>query len=662
MMKLPVILSGPILRRVERSQVFIWLATSKDYSINAGLYEKQTQGSKNQPLSIRTKTKTVRLGKHLYIHLIKLMPTRGEFPVNQFLGYNLFFKKGLEEYDLGSLQLLSSDHPESLVYEGFDYPAFFINTNKHSTILYGSCRKPHGKGEDTLAKADDLIKEHDQDLTLRPSSLFMLGDQIYADDIAGPLVPYIQKIKQELIGDDENLIEVEPKLNKAPYQHLLTKINGRQSIAEDLCKFTSSHAENHLLTFGEYAAMYLLNWSPALWNVLIESHGANANAFEGLYKRNSFYPKEKDDLQHHFLEQIENVHYFQSGLSKVRRVLANVPTYMIFDDHDITDDWNITDNWKEQVYEAPLGKHTIASGLTAYWAFQGWGNDPDSFDSSFIHDIEQYLKLNSVNTPSYNRWINTILDFEGWHFIAPTTPKTLCLDTRTLREYESTQRNHINFSKPSKLIGSRGWELLDTLIKESSWQQGDSLQITSATPLYGVDSIESFLKKNIYPFRSLGIPVQYKLDFEAWKYNLNGFYSFLEQLIKWKPGECAILSGDVHYAFRAKADLELKGEDLTIYQFTSSPMKNESFEMLGGSLLKLIVWLNDIRRQEPVLKRYGMKNGTVKKLKDTSETSESLLWKEKITYYSLESGSMIETKNNLGVFLRDNKGVRSYLL
>ncbi|MFV2049405.1 hypothetical protein ACEWK1_18885 [Metabacillus sp. YM-086] len=662
MMRLPVILSGPILRRVERSQVFIWLATSKDYSINAGLYEKQTQGSKNQPLSIRTKTKTVRLGKHLYIHLIKLMPTRGEFPVNQFLGYNLFFKKGLEEYDLGSLQLLSSDHPESLVYEGFDYPAFFINTNKHSTILYGSCRKPHGKGEDTLAKADDLIKEHDQNFTLRPSSLFMLGDQIYADDIAGPLVPYIQKIKQELIGDDENLIEVEPKLNKSPYQHLLTKINGRQSIAEDLCKFTSSHAENHLLTFGEYAAMYLLNWSPALWNVLIESHGANANAFEDLYNRDSFYPKEKDDLQHHFLEQIENVHYFQSGLSKVRRVLANVPTYMIFDDHDITDDWNITDNWKEQVYEAPLGKHTIASGLTAYWAFQGWGNNPNSFDSSFIHDIEQYLKLNSVNTPSYNRWINTILDFEGWHFIAPTNPKTLCLDTRTLREYESTQSNHINFSKPSKLIGSRGWELLDTLIKESSWQQGDSLQITSATPLYGVDSIESFLKKNIYPFRSLGIPVQYKLDFEAWKYNLNGFYSFLEQLLKWKPGECAILSGDVHYAFRAKADLELKGEDLTIYQFTSSPMKNESFEMLGGSLLKLIIWLNDIRRQEPVLKRYGMKNGTVKKLKDTSETSESLLWKEKITYYSLESGSMIETKNNLGVFLRDNKGVRSYLL
>ncbi|UPG65765.1 hypothetical protein [Metabacillus endolithicus] len=91
-------------------------------------------------------------------------------------------------------------------------------------------------------------------------------------------------------------------------------------------------------------------------------------------------------------------------------------------------------------------------------------------------------------------------------------------------------------------------------------------------------------------------------------------------------------------------------------------MKNESFEMLGGSLLKLIILLNDIRRQEPVLKRYGVKNGTVKKLKDISETSESLLWKEKITYYSLESGSMIETKNNLGVFLRDNKGVRSYLL
>ena len=46
---------------------------------------------------------------------------------------------------------------------------------------------------------------------------------------------------------------------------------------------------------------------------------------------------------------------FHDGLAKVRRVLANIPTYMMFDDHDFTDDWNLNPMWYDRVYTTSLG-------------------------------------------------------------------------------------------------------------------------------------------------------------------------------------------------------------------------------------------------------------------------------------------------------------------
>ena len=49
---------------------------------------------------------------------------------------------------------------------------------------------------------------------------------------------------------------------------------------------------------------------------------------------------------------------------KVRRALANVATYMIFDDHEVTDDWYLSPIWRDRVLTAPLGRTSCA---TACW-------------------------------------------------------------------------------------------------------------------------------------------------------------------------------------------------------------------------------------------------------------------------------------------------------
>ena len=50
---------------------------------------------------------------------------------------------------------------------------------------------------------------------------------------------------------------------------------------------------------------------------------------------------------------------FYDSLPRVRRALANVPTYMVFDDHDVTDDWNLGRAWRDRVFTSPLGRRII---------------------------------------------------------------------------------------------------------------------------------------------------------------------------------------------------------------------------------------------------------------------------------------------------------------
>jgi hypothetical protein len=69
-------------------------------------------------------------------------------------------------------------------------PTFFIRGKSNSllNLLYGSCRKLHSEGEDCLMIADDMIPNSLTDLARRPSPLFLVGDQIYADDVADVLI------------------------------------------------------------------------------------------------------------------------------------------------------------------------------------------------------------------------------------------------------------------------------------------------------------------------------------------------------------------------------------------------------------------------------------------------------------------------------------------
>jgi len=57
----------------------------------------------------------------------------------------------------------------------------------------------------------------------------------------------------------------------------------------------------------------------------------------------------------------------------VRWALSCIPSFMIFDDHEIIDDWNISEEWLRDS-AVPRWRQRISGGLLAYWVYQGAGN------------------------------------------------------------------------------------------------------------------------------------------------------------------------------------------------------------------------------------------------------------------------------------------------
>lgn len=614
-MNLPPILSGPILRRVDKNQVNIWLATSENYDLSAKLYIVE---QKYELLAVSVRSQKLQLGKQLYVHLLTIFPLDSTFPTDILLGYNLLFSKGENTFDLQQLGYLDANSPSGTIYDRLKYPSFFISSNEETTFLYGSCRKIHGKGEDSLIFGDQYIEKNQMDTFQRPSALFLVGDQIYADDVSKLLFPFIRRIAKQLIGHEEDLFSVDERIEN---------YNNRKQISKYVCHFTSRKADNHLFTFGEYAAMYLLSFSPTLWKEILPELSKNSS------------------------ESATDIIHFAHRTFSTQRLLANIPTYMVFDDHDITDDWNITKQWKEKVENSPLGKHVLANGLTAYFAFQGWGNDPERFTSEFFLPLLEYTSTYTTNSDIHKRWLDFILQFGPWSYIAPTNPKVVCLDTRTSREWTYSKKKFGKWITPStsgpELINEKGWKFATKLLFDSGWNKRDPLVIVSPAPLYGIEMIESYLQKYISPFRNKGVPVTTAFDLEAWRMNGMGVYHFYEVLTKWDPSEITILSGDSHMASAVEVSTQFEKEkQFKVLQLTSSPLKNESFRGVTGLALKTAIVLYTIFQTESKMTRFCDEKKEFHY--HTLPINHTVKLAEDIHYRFVNKNSIIELSNNLG--------------
>ena len=376
----------------------------------------------------------------------------------------------------------------------------------------------------------------------RASLLFMAGDQIYADDMAESVLKYIQKWTDVLFDWSE------PKFkNKVP------QAGERQGYMRAM-GLTTDKGESHLVSFQEYITMYLLAWSPSLWSV-------NDIKLDSSDESNSVQ---------------KGITFFEESLEKFQKLLANTPTMMLIDDHDVTDDWNIHGQWFSNVWcqqDGALncfdGARVLSNAYLAGLIFQLAGNG--EMDRAYLKELtglySRYLKSESFADYDTLALFHEIRDFKGHSFVFSQNEKDhyVILDTRTDRVLEEGTK------KAAQLISAKEIERLFTEAKDA-----ERLIVVSPTPIFGFRAVEQFQEKPWFSWLSPAF-----LDREAWSHNKESFGALLEALKSHNAQEIICLGGDVHYAFADS--VEFDGLNKKITALTASPFK---------TLLQLILLVN----------------------------------------------------------------------
>ncbi|AEY02908.1 hypothetical protein GU3_15785 [Oceanimonas sp. GK1] len=553
------ILAGPLLRRAETHRLVFWLASREALGFRLCLPGRE-------PLAFSDKAhRQLRVGESCFIQLLDL--TLDEpLPTDTRLPYDLQWRRPGESHWHGM-----AEWGGELCYDGEELPSLVLR-ERLDAMLHGSCRKPHHAAPDGLVAADDWLSERHSQPAQRPAVLMLSGDQIYADDVAGPMLTAIHQLIQELglYGEqlEGALVADSDELFASPFNYyrreqLLPDTQANVPLQKRFFEgarkpiFTTSSAANHLITLAEVLAMYLLVWSPAPWRLL---------------------PEERPPLEGELAERYERergrLAAFVDGLPAVRRLLAHLPTLMIFDDHDVTDDWNLTAGWEESAYGHPFSKRIIGNALVGYFICQGWGNDPDAFAGAPVERLQAWCEQPSG--AHQDRLIDCLLKFDGWQYQLDTKPRLLVLDTRTRR-----WRSESSLNRPSGLMD---WEALTELQGEMLHQE--SVVVVSPTPVFGVKLIEVIQKI----FTWLGKPLL--VDAENWMAH-KGTANVILNIFRHArtPANYVILSGDVHYSFMYDIRLRHRGGEPHIWQITSSGIKNEFPRRLLDVLDRLNRWL-----------------------------------------------------------------------
>ncbi|MBD2461006.1 alkaline phosphatase D family protein [Oscillatoria sp. FACHB-1407] len=615
--QLPLVLAGPMLRRTEPGAVTVWVALKHACEVTLQVYATQEQGHELDRVLLAGTRETIAIGQHLHIVAVTATPVASNILTpDRLYAYNLRFsplESAAQEDDLRldctlleALQMpFGSEEPEhSISYFQHRLPTFALPPSdlNHLKIVHGSCRKPHGSGPDALPLLDYLLERNSHDPNTRPHQLFLTGDQIYGDDVGDPWLWLLTDIGDALLGWQEPLPVEKGRVLMAKH----CSPGQRSQLVEIKAGFTAGlrnhpeYAKSHLLSFGEYCAAYLLAWSPVLHPARIPDEPPH-----GLVGRS-------------WRREASAIRKFKQQLWRVRRALANTPTYTVFDDHDISDDWYLNQAWCLRVLGKPLGRRVVQNGLQAYALFQAWGNTPEQFaggrsgevlvraiahwsasqgrDTVADQTIAALVGLPPTNPytglPQFQRDGEAlILDRDpralDWHYtVRGDRHEVVVLDTRTWRGYPADESP----KAPPMLLSPTAFKRQ----LQTPLQEGDTLNQSGNSH---VDLTLVVAPTNLVHMRAIDWVQQWDLKQgnvyqndvgDAWNLHKGAFAALLEVLFQWRD-RVVVLSGDIHYGYAIQLNYGSRSSAPTgqptaiatpqvLAQLTSSAFKNAEWK------------------------------------------------------------------------------------
>jgi hypothetical protein len=659
-MALPFLLAGPIVRRVEPRLVSVWVATSEACGVGLKVWPGPVTAGPGTGGAVFTAggetasgaRETVRVGAGLHIAVVTASTVGNQplLPGTRF-SYNVTFTPadGGEARDLHSLGLLA-DRPEqpALGYQAGLLPSLATcpATIDDLVLVHGSCNRIEaGGGPNLMFAIDELIDEALDDARRRPHQLWLSGDQVYSDEVAAALSVGLTARGRELLGADELLdVRVEDEQLGLPLRQANVPAGYRQKLMSDEARLTSGEAASHLLGMTERMAMQLHLWSPEVWerkqdgtvflpavdDVLPSREPPLLDALEeaaGLSPAQIAAAKAwlADHLQtfedvdamatavREARDERDLVLAYAAQVGRIRRALANVTTYFVFDDHDVTDDWNLCRVWRERVEGNGLGRSVVRDGLVTYALTQGWGNDPAAFEGgpgAQLLDAVGRLFPPSAATgpdPAAAVELDALLGLGGqpalvrWNYaVDGAVHRVLACDTRTRRGFTGP------VSPPVQLPdGEReaqipagplpaGLELLIVVLSQPVLDPVLLGELTQGLVARGAAALGDIKDKmDLPPDQARAVTGLETLDYEGWGARPQEIARLLDRLATYD--RVLVMSGDVHFAVSLGLSYWRRGQGLvsTIGQFTSSAVQYITYPEILVPLLGQ-GWANDL--------------------------------------------------------------------
>lgn len=505
------IIAGPIVRSTSKNALWIWLATKEPLDEPRCLVYPHERAQRDSwrrlstPLPLWSGYHHVQAGQNLHVYLIAAsasavngvtasplphtLSSSASLPADKPLAYDIRWQgEGKGEKGLSRLEGY-----RDLLLPPFDMPTVMVGDEEAGRFraLYGSCRKAHGHGLDGMLAAEQMLTLQAGDVTKRPTAMLLGGDQIYADDVPDTMIRLIQQLGQQLVANNERLPGIRDPVSLG--------IGQRQSVTENVASLTSSHAANHLLTFGEFVATYVLAWNPNVWQGVTGplSLPSVSEVYQDLHERPAA-EQERTARREKIGRERQRVQAFKQTARSARRTMANIPTYMIFDDHEVTDDWNLNRTWENRLSRNATGKRILSNGLAAFWLFQAWGNEPGRFSQqAMMNAIPRYLAGNSQALEQ------AYLNFHDWAFRTPGRPSVVFANLRTRRgQTRRDQRiargdsgqarwERRNVSDAPRLMNHSERSHFRSLLGQAqSNAEGMPVVLVVPTPAYGLGSLE----------------------------------------------------------------------------------------------------------------------------------------------------------------------------
>ncbi len=271
--------------------------------------------------------------------------------------------------------------------------------------------------------------------------------------------------------------------------------------------------------------------------------------------------------------------------SDVRQVLACIPTFMIFDDHEITNNWNISPQWCAMML-AHGQEQVLVDGLIAYWVYQGWGNLTQRDDTLY-----PLLRLMQEGEQSGEDMLETLRSHikrevygeqtGRWHYEISTMPPLFVLDTRSERTSIFTQQQDAIYG-PTRIVSQTQMQEVVTWLQKHDTRP--SVIVSSVPvllpPLIGLAEYMMGLRLWAQPVRWLGRRiariqqrVAQRTSFDHWPL-FSDTWRELVQLLTKRTHDIIVLSGDVHFSYAMEAQRSYSRAKARLLQFVSTPLQN----------------------------------------------------------------------------------------